>query len=201
MLHLLGKSHCFVDVGANCGIYSLLGAIVNPRLRVFAIEPAPQTYAALQRNIDVNRMGYRIVAVNCALGDHNAMVPFHCAADATMSSLSIDGYRGQPGTIIQVPCRTLDSLVDEHCLKPDLLKIDVEGFEHAVLLGARKALEAFRPRIVLEANPGDDNERVAGILRDYGYTFYHITPRGLEAHAEMFGVEEYRNWLCEVDRQ
>ena len=72
-----------------------------------------------------------------------------------MGSLAVNGYHGQRGKVIQVKCRTLDSIVEEFNLEPDFIKIDVEGFEHIVLSGASQTLSKFRPRIVLEANPGD----------------------------------------------
>src|ERR1035438_3028883 len=88
-----------------------------------------------------------------------------------MGSLAVEGYRGQPGKVIEVNCRTLDSMVEELDLEPDLLKIDVEGFEHVVLSGARRTLRKFRPRIVLEANPGDPGEEMTDILSEFGYGF------------------------------
>ena len=81
-----------------------------------------------------------------------------------MGSFALDGYQGQRGKIIYVKCRTLDSIVEELNLEPDFLKIDVEVFEHVVLSGASRLLSKFRPRIALEANPGDDSAAVTPLL-------------------------------------
>lgn len=197
MLGQIRDAHCFIDIGANCGIYSVLGALVNPNVRVFAVEPVQQVYDALCKNIEVNNLTSRVVPLNIALGNINGRVPFHHAKDATMSSLSVAGYRGQMGDVVEVRCRTLDSLVDELNVKPDFLKIDVEGFEYVVLDGARHVLDAFRPRMVIEANPGDDNDLVTSILLEYRYRFRHITDRGLECRSHIFGSERHPNWLCE----
>ena len=139
------------------------------------------------------------MVLNVALGESEAIVPFHEADDATMGSFAVEGYLGQPGRVIEVNCRTLDSIVAEIGIKPDFLKIDVEGFEHAVLAGGTKVLEAFRPRIVLEANPGDPADRVTQILAAHGYHFQKITSMGLESHPEILPAEDFRNWLCTAD--
>ena len=123
-------------------------------------------------------------------------MPFHQADESTMGSLEVNGYSGQPGTVIQVKCRTLDSIVQELKLEPDFLKIDVEGFEHLVLSGASFVLGKFRPRIVLEANPGDPAGAITEILAKYGYEFQNITDTGLERRSEIIPVDAYRNWLC-----
>jgi hypothetical protein len=110
----------------------------------------------------------------------------------------VAGYRGQRGRLISVECRTLDSVVEELKAQPDFLKIDVEGFEHAVLAGAGRTLSEFHPRIILEANPGDPCERLTEILLGHEYTLHHITPAGLRRMDKITPVEGegYRNWLC-----
>ena len=116
-----------------------------------------------------------------------------------MGSLAVDGYRGQRGRVIQVKCGTLDSIVDELNIEPDFLKIDVEGFEHLVLSGASRVLSRFRPRIVLEANPGDKSAAVTEILSKHRYGFQNITATGLGRRSEIIPVEAFRNWLCVPD--
>lgn len=192
----LRRSRCFIDVGANCGIYTILGCTINPNVCVVAIEPVPKVCAALTHNVTQNNFDSRVKILNVALGDSNGTVSFHEAEDSTMGSLAVDGYQGQRGRVIQVMCRTLDSIVDELKIEPDFLKIDVEGFEHVVLSGANRVLRKFRPRIVLEANPGDPCSAVTQILSNYGYTLQNITDAGLETRSEIVPNEAYHNWLC-----
>ena len=190
------RSRCFVDVGANCGIYTVLGAIINPRLRVFSLEPVPRVCAVLVRNVARNRLESRVTILNVAAGASNDVVDFHEAENALMGSLGINGYRGQPGKIIKVRCRTLDSIVEELNIEPDFIKIDVEGFEDAVLAEARRLLGKFHPRIVLEANPGDPCAGITKILKENGYAMHLITDKGIELRDEIVAVERYRNWFC-----
>src|SRR5262249_36575291 len=110
--------------------------------------------------------------------------------------LAAEGYQGQRGEIVQVQCRTLDSIAEELNLEPDFLKIDVEGFEDAVLSGAHTVLRKSRPRIVLEANPGDPCDPVAAILEIHGYKVQSITGAGPKPRNALVPDEAYRNWLC-----
>jgi FkbM family methyltransferase len=196
MLAEMRKARTFFDIGANCGIYSVLGGLLNPQLRVVAFEPVPKVFAALSHNIRQNGLESRVLACHLALGEANGQVPFHEADDATMSSMALTGYQAQGGRVISVECRTLDAVTAEHRLEPDFIKIDVEGFEYAVLGGARHVLEHYRPRIVLEANPGDPVERTGAILASHGYRFENLTDRGPVARPELVAVDEFRNWLC-----
>jgi FkbM family methyltransferase len=196
ILENLRRSCCFIDVGANCGIYSVLGCTINQNLRVVAVEPTPKVCGALARNIEGNNFNSRATILNVALGDSNGTVSFHEAECATMGSLALNGYRGQHGRIIEVQCRTLDSIVQELNIEPDFVKIDVEGFAHLVLMGARRVLSNFRPRIVLEANPGDPVDSATQILLRHGYILHNITNRGLESRSQIAPSEAFRNWLC-----
>ena len=190
------RSRCFIDIGANCGIYTVIGCTVNAEVRVVAVEPVPKVCAALAQNVSNNRYEDRVTIINAALSESNGRASFHEADDATMSSLATDGYQGQHGRVIEVECRTLDSIVEDLGIEPDFLKIDVEGFEHLVLRGAHDVLQRFRPRIVLEANPGDASDQVTDILAQYGYEFQILTERGPERRPAIIAEKGYRNWVC-----
>jgi FkbM family methyltransferase len=199
MLQNISQAKCFIDVGANTGIYSVLGCTINPAVRVVAVEPTPRVCRALENNIAQNGYANRVTVLNIALADKEGEVDFHEAHDATMSSLAPKGYRGQTGKVIQVKCRTLDAVVAEMGLHPDFIKIDVEGFEGVVLSGAHEVLRTHRPRLVLEANPGDATGPVAAILGRYGYHFHLITDQGPQPRPELVPHPVYRNWLCLPD--
>ena len=62
------RATSFVDVGANYGLYSILGALWNPGLHIVAFEPVPEIYDALMRNITLNEVAKRISAYRLALG-------------------------------------------------------------------------------------------------------------------------------------
>jgi FkbM family methyltransferase len=71
MLENIRVSRCFIDVGANCGLCTILGCTVNPIVRVAAIEPVPKICAALERNAKGNNFESRVTILNVALGSSN----------------------------------------------------------------------------------------------------------------------------------
>jgi FkbM family methyltransferase len=121
------------DVGAFIGLYALaLGQRVGPRGRVVAFEPSPDTFRALQGHIILNRFEHHVEAVHAAVSNRPGSVRFQQGASEAKIA-----QNGSPDAI-EVRCVTLDEHFASSRL--DLLKIDVEGFEQAVLEGATQLL-------------------------------------------------------------
>jgi FkbM family methyltransferase len=128
----LREDDVFVDVGANCGAYSLFAARnVGPNGRVIAIEPMPEMLKRLRYNIAVN--GFR----------HIEVVPTAVGPEAGTATLFVDEDRRglssmeklEGATPLQVPIATLLSVVKRAGIdRIDALKIDIEGFEDRALL-------------------------------------------------------------------
>lgn len=135
---LLRPGGTYVDCGANIGQLALAAAgAVAPGGQVFAIEPHPRTFACLSGNLALNPHRAPIVhAVNAALGERDGEVAF-------TSFGSDDQNRIVAGGDVQIPLRRLDTLLADSP-SIDLLKIDVEGYEYFVLLGALGTLPRVR---------------------------------------------------------
>jgi FkbM family methyltransferase len=137
-----------VDVGANVGYYTMLAAsIVGEAGRVCAIEPSPDLYRCLEKNVKANcipQVQTVPIALGDADGDLNLYVPKH-RGNNTPTMIANAG--GRP---VRVRVRTLDQFMNESSLhKIDLLKIDVEGYEARVLAGAKQALSSGKIGSVL----------------------------------------------------
>jgi FkbM family methyltransferase len=162
----LHPGRTILDVGANIGIHSIAWAALAP---VIALEPAPSTFQQLQANIAANNLRHRIRALNTAAGNITGTVEFFITKDSAFSSLK-DTRRIPIRDTVKVPCTTLDSLD----LPPiGLLKIDVEGFERAVIAGAPELLRRDHPVLFIEIYGGtNSNPDPAGTIEDicgYGY--------------------------------
>lgn len=159
MLHFLRPGNFLVDVGANVGTYSVLAAGVVGA-NVLALEPLPQTFSKLLRNIRENSLNDQVVAKCCAAGASKDRLLFTADLDTMNRLVTAEAdYSGSTVTVSVVPLD--DLLVDQH---PVMWKIDVEGFEPAVLAGARCSLadEALLA-VLLE---GDQPEVVSTMIAD-----------------------------------
>lgn len=120
----------FVDVGANIGAYTLIASEVSGT-RVVSFEPHPGTFGMLEKNVRLNGRS-NVVCLNLALSRQDGEL---CFTDKPGSSVN----RVEPGinseTKLRVPCRRLGAVCRELKLVPDIVKIDVEGHETAVLEG------------------------------------------------------------------
>ncbi len=175
VLHLLRPGDLFVDVGANIGSYTLLacgGAGANG----IAFEPDPEAFGWLQRNVQLNGLTAQVEAHRRALGAEAGQVTFSIGQD-TINHV-IAGTDTTGGQTVQVT--TLDTVLRAKC--PVVMKIDVEGYETAVIDGATATLENPELRCVIMelmgggARYGFDETALRGRLREWGFREYVYFP-------------------------
>ena len=179
------KISTFVDVGANYGFYSILGALWNPKLHVVSFEPVPQVHRGLTKNIALNRLEEQVSAHQLALADRTGTATLYLPTTEskdyeTTGTLVTDSWQSrQHSPEIVVETVRFDDFERTHPMKVDLVKIDVEDFEAGVLAGMELTIRRDRPFIVCEILPRHHrNERTRQIVESLGYTPYWITPSG-----------------------
>jgi FkbM family methyltransferase len=132
----------FWDVGANIGVYSLFAA--SRGAEVYAFEPHVGSAAALLRNISVNRLTDKIHLVCLALDSRAGMVPFYYSSKtAGASGNQLHMPVGEDGKTFSANAVELKLTAAGDELKlpaPQLVKIDTDGNEYAVLGGMRQRL-------------------------------------------------------------
>jgi FkbM family methyltransferase len=172
---LRADSNC-VDVGAHVG--GVLDEIVRlaPGGRHLAFEPIPQLAERL-------RLRYPSVEVrNSAVSDRSGDAVFHWVASRpAVSGLKATYHaRGEEVKEIRVGLERLDDVITG---STDLLKIDVEGAEEAVLRGAVRVLETNRPVVVFEHGAaarhyGTRPETIFDLLHDVGMRIFDLAGGG-----------------------
>ena len=154
-----------VDVGAHIGNHSIYLASFTNCDKVFAFEPNKKTYSILVKNIKDNKLGNKIKTFNVALGDKPGKVSIREALGGKLGSSQV-----VEGDEIEV--KTLDSLLKDD--KVSLIKIDVEGYEAHVLIGAQDTLKNHSPYLVIEAQTWRAKRSLDRILRPLGYRAVRI---------------------------
>lgn len=147
---LIAPGMVVADVGANIGLTALLFATLARQVAAF--EPAPSTFALLQRNLA--RSGCtNVEAVNLGLGDtsQELTLTFH---SRNRSGGFVSGHvkLGTDYTTEQIRIDTLDNFYARTGTLPDFIKIDVEGFEPHVIRGGKTLMATHKPTVVLELN-------------------------------------------------
>jgi FkbM family methyltransferase len=196
--HLAKNAQTILDIGANTGIYSLLGLSANRNSKVIAFEPVDQTRKQLARNIANNHWLDRCRIVEKAVSDECAESTFFIP-DRDIPTTARLGTAGgmESGARVTIQTITLDDFLEPGD-KPDLVKIDVEGHEPNVLHGMRSTIEYCKPAFLLECNPGGPAREITEYLRTFNYNFFALGGGKPVAIAEIppESTEYSRNYLC-----
>jgi FkbM family methyltransferase len=153
-LELLADGDTMLDIGANFGYFAVrCAAAVGPTGAVHAFEPDPSAYQLLIANAAANGLSGSLYAHPAAVSDQDGETRFYLAEEAAFSGITATG-RSATRDVLTVKTRSLDSFAREHGLDHiDLLKIDVEGHEAAVLRGATDVLtRSPDPLVMLEVS-------------------------------------------------
>jgi FkbM family methyltransferase len=161
---LLVPGTTFVDVGAHIGLLTLAGArAVGASGKVLAIEPVPLCFELLQRSLILNGLAERVEGKCQAVGAHHARCKFFVRDVLGHSSL-IRGEFAADGDEIEVSVAPLDELV-RPSQRVDLIKIDVEGAELAVLEGMTRVI-AENPELSIIAEFGPSHLKTADVAAE-----------------------------------
>ena len=171
------KGMTVLDIGAHIGYYTLLAAnLVGENGKVFAFEPHPHNFAVLEKNVRIN--GYKnVVFVQKAISNKSEYTNLFLGNCSDLHSLS-----NQVGKkSIAVEAVTLDDFFDKD-YKIDVIKIDVEGSEMLVLLGADRVIRTngnlkvfteFAPTLFLKRSGFPPEEYLKKLIA-YGFKLWHI---------------------------
>jgi len=209
---LVAKAEVVLDLGANTGIYSLLSTHLSRSVRVIAVEPSPANAERLRTNLRLNAER-RVTTVEAAVGAGEGTVELTVPADGSLCDVAstVDvfsrAHYGIAYTRLPVALTTVDRLVADHGLeRVDLIKLDVEYFELAVLRGAEQTLTRFEPAVIAEVLDYDvltgdkaelrgqitagNSDQVEALMTAHGYAFFAIGERGLLRVHTLRGIPD-----------
>jgi FkbM family methyltransferase len=167
------------DIGANIGIYTLYASLRSHT--VFSFEPEISNFQALVRNIEINQTGNitpccaAISKQNCIgnlhLSDSGVGKALHCFYQMNHTLTNGDSFLGKQ------PCIgiSIDSLLHHFSIPtPNYIKIDVDGIEEDILLGAITSLQRDELKglmVELDIQKKDQNKRIFQMLSRLGFRY------------------------------
>jgi FkbM family methyltransferase len=178
VLHFLGEGDLFVDIGANMGTYTILASGVR-RANTIAIEPTLVTFNILQQNIELNQIDHLVNTENIGLAGSSGFLNFSTQY-GTMNRVVTEKDNRE---VQQTKVKTLDEILrNQNDQETILLKIDVEGYETEVLIGAEQSLTDLRIKaIIIELNGsghhyGYDENSIHQLLISHSFKPYCYNP-------------------------
>jgi FkbM family methyltransferase len=159
--NLIQKNSIVYDVGANVGYYSVY---ISPKVaRCYAFEPSLRTGKVLAC---VTAGFSNITHIAKAVSSKSGRATFYEEPDMEVSGLRA---RSSVATAVEVEVITLDEFSELTPGKVDAIKIDVEGFDFEVLLGAKQLLHRDQPLVLTEAKMDRD---LADFAKACGYRIF-----------------------------
>lgn len=170
------------DLGAHQGVIALmLARLVGASGQVVAVEAVAHNARCAEENRRLNNAN-NITVLHAAAAEREGTLQFE---DGGGSHVATDSAEWSSTT---VPAVTVDSLAEQYG-PPDVLYIDVEGYEQHVLDGARNTLQNARPDCFVEVHVAAGLEQfggsIAGILAHFPPSRYEVHVRDADEHAEF----------------
>ena len=142
--NMLHSDDVVLEIGANIGYYVLWEAVKASK--VYAFEPLPENYDFLNRNIFLNNV------------ENVMFFPWGVSDRKGSRCLFYDRFRNRANMFsgkycVDVPCVTVDGFCEEYDVHPDVIRMDIEGFEWFVFKGMRDTLKGNVCRLFFEVHP------------------------------------------------
>lgn len=148
---VLKEGDVVLDIGANMGYYVLIESnLVGDLGKVYAIEPVSSTIKALKRNIKLNNCE-NVEIFRVAVGDKGGKSSVYISDRSNLSAMERILTAGNIIGVEEVDVLTVDSFLEDKNI-PDLIRMDVEGYEYNIVRGMTKTLQE-NTKILMELHP------------------------------------------------
>ncbi len=173
----------FIDVGANFGFYSLIGAsLVGNKGKVLAVEPSSREYSRLIKNIKLNHLN-QIQSLKLGILDKSYKEKIFKIASNNHAGHNTLGKFAYPevkqSKTEKIEIKSLDNIIKQYKIRSvDLIKMDIEGSEFSALIGAYDTLKNYQPVIIFELfdkalqGQSSNSRQIWKYLQKFNYDIY-----------------------------
>jgi FkbM family methyltransferase len=186
---LAKPANIILDTGAGNGFFGLLAARAAANAHIHCFEPRAENYARMCVNISLNGCK-NIHPINAAAVDVEGIVPLEIfpGEGAAKSGAGNASRERQPLAGQAVNCMRIDAYVERNQIDHvSLVKVNIEGSEHAAVTGMQQTIARCRPDLLIEVVGDQSQARLSALLRQHGYHFYAVydSRQEIEATAEL----------------
>lgn len=207
ILDALKDAKCFVDCGANLGWYTCLAGEFIPDGLVYGFEMDDLNFKLLRKNVAVNNFSH-VMLYHAALSDTSGSATYRRDETGPNPSNSLSSSVTNRGVsdVITVDAISLDTFFADKAIKPDLVKIDVEGAETKVLRGMAVLLKNPRIKLFVEIHPRALKElqssvdEVLSILLENGFDVFVIEQMRKQSEARLRKLSQLSPLLSSKDQ-
>jgi FkbM family methyltransferase len=162
-----------VDIGANIGLATLFFRSLSPQARIIAVEPESKSFKVLESNLRSTFLAEKITTVNAAINCIDSPLSLKIGRFAYNTAIS---NLPQGAMVAGI---SLNTLIDRYDLKKiDLLKIDVEGFEHEIFKANLKWLNIVE-NIIIEIHSEMDYSTCIETLLQTGFEIQKLESKSV----------------------
>jgi FkbM family methyltransferase len=209
---LVKNANCFLDVGANIGLYSVMAAKMNDKLIIHAFEPGKGAVHFLRKNIKENNLG-QIQIHELAMSNEDNTLQFHETAHPKFpwlshnlngsSSLQSTHGRQKPVIYNVGVCRLRTFLAQYNISNFDLIKLDTEHTEQFILADSLDIIRLHRPVIMIEIYPEIASEIQKIFEQIDAYVYFSLQQPKLKeiSHNELGVNPKYVNYILMPDEK
>jgi len=188
-----------VDIGANIGYYVLIEAKrTGNKGKIYAIEPVPSNIELLRKNIEINGLS-NVEVSQLAIGDTNEFHPMYLFSQRNLGMLTDVAGTSKEKLVterIEVKVTTLDDFLKDKPY-PNVIRMDVEGYEYQIIRGMKNILERNLPLTLFidfhfHLLKREESVEILNTLKSAGFRIAYVAKevrqRGQCRHALLSGV-------------
>lgn len=170
---IIHKGMVVVDIGANRGYFTIyFDQLVGDEGKVYAFEPVPNTFAALEKCCKRNNC-QRTVLVQKAVAKENSEIAMFLGPSQYMSSVDAK-WAGRAHGQITVESISLDTFFQSQDRGPDFIKMDIEGGGVFALPGMENLIKKYKPCLFLESHTPDEDKAIGHALSLAEYSVFRV---------------------------
>jgi len=159
------RSETIIDIGANVGLFAIYAATLNPKVQIHAFEPFPKNLEQMKANLRLNQNPHVRIYAD-AVSDQSGGASLYFAPGDD-SGCSLNAIQGQSVAVTTVHVNDLFKVCGIQ--KCDLLKMDCEGSELAILRAAQPEVLANIGAIIMEYHDPAEIPEILNILKQAGF--------------------------------